>query len=270
MEYPKECILSSQLIFDTHAHYDDERFDDVRNELLETMHQNGVGGIVTCGCDKESSKSALSLAERYPYVYAAVGIHPCNIDSGTTIHEIRQLASQNKCVAIGEIGLDYYWEPEKKEEQIEIFEKQIILAKELDLPILVHDREAHEDTLKILLKHRPKGVVHCFSGSVQTAKQLTDIGMYIGVGGVVTFKNARKLPEVVAAIPDDKLLLETDCPYLAPEPYRGKLCHSGLIALTAQKVAEIRNTSCENVLKLSFENAKNLFGIQNKSPHIYR
>lgn len=261
MEYPNECILSSPLIFDTHAHYDDERFDGMRDGLLESMHQNGVSGIVTCGCDKTSSEAALLLAEKYSFVYAALGIHPCNIDSGTTVDDIRHLAAHKKCVAIGEIGLDYYWEPEKKDKQIEIFEQQLILAKELDLPVLVHDREAHEDTLNILLKHKPKGVLHCFSGSVETAKQLVDIGMYIGVGGVVTFKNARKLPEVVAAIPDNRLLLETDCPYLAPEPYRGKLCHSGLIALTAKKVAEIRNTSSENILNLSMQNAKSLFNL---------
>ena len=261
MVYPNECILNSPLIFDTHAHYDDERFEGIRDELLESMHQNGVGKIVTCGCDKVSSEAALSLAEKHPFVYAAVGIHPCNIDSGTTVDDIRRLATHKRCVAVGEIGLDYYWEPEKKAKQIDFFEKQILLAKELNLPVLVHDREAHEDTLNILLKHKPKGVLHCFSGSVETAKQLIDIGMYIGIGGVVTFKNARKLPEVVAAIPDDRLLLETDCPYLAPEPYRGKLCHSGLIALTAQKVAEIRNTSREEVLNLSMQNAKSLFGL---------
>ncbi len=261
MEYPKECILEKPLIFDTHAHYDDERFDGIRDELLYGMHQNGVEKIVTCGCDGVSSRNAITIAEKYSFVYAAVGIHPCNIDSGTTIDELRMLAMHKKCVAIGEIGLDYYWEPDKKEIQKQIFLEQISLAKELDLPVLVHDREAHADTIEILLKTKPRGVLHCFSGSAESAKMITDIGMYIGVGGVITFKNAKKLPEVVASIPSDKLLLETDCPYLAPEPYRGKLCHSGLITLTAQKIAEIRGESCENILKICNKNAKELFGL---------
>lgn len=261
MEYPKDCILEKALIFDTHAHYDDDRFSENLDELMCSMQQNGVEKIITCGCDGESSKSALAIAEKYPFVYAAVGIHPCNIDSGTTIHELRQLANHEKCVAIGEIGLDYYWESENKVEQKEIFKAQIDLAKELNLPVLVHDREAHADTIEILLKTKPRGVLHCFSGSVESAKLITDIGMYIGVGGVITFKNAKKLPEVVASIPDDKLLLETDCPYLAPEPYRGKLCHSGMISLTAKKIAEIRGETRENILKICNKNAKELFGL---------
>lgn len=261
MEYPKDCILTEPLIFDSHSHYDDKQFDGIRDELLDNMHKNGVAGIVTCGCDAASSKAALAIAQKYDFVYAAVGIHPGNLESGTTIEEIRALASHPKCVAIGEIGLDYYWESDKKVEQTEIFKKQILLARELDLPIIVHDRDAHEDTLNILKKYKPKGVVHCFSGSVEIAREVIKLGMYIGVGGVITFKNARKLPEVVAEIPSELLLVETDCPYLAPEPYRGKLCHSGMIALTTQKIAEIRKTSAEEILKSTSLNAKKLFGI---------
>ena len=261
MEYPNECILEQPLIFDTHAHYDDDRFDGMLDELMNSMHLYGVEKIITCGCDGSSSNAALTIAEKYPFVYAAVGIHPCNIDSGTTIEEIKQLAKHKKCVAIGEIGLDYYWESDKKEEQKEIFSNQIELAKELNLPVLVHDREAHSDTIDILLKTKPRGVLHCFSGSVESARLITDMGMYIGVGGVITFKNAKKLPEVVASIPNDKLLLETDCPYLAPEPYRGKLCYSGMISLTAQKIAEIRGEKRENLLKICNKNAKELFGL---------
>ena len=257
-----EDLKNSYPIFDTHAHYDDERFNDVRNELFTQMHQNGVCGIVSCGCDKTSSESAIKMAEENDFVYAAVGIHPGSVDSGTTIEQISTLASHKKCVAIGEIGLDYYWVDDNKPLQIEIFEKQIELAKKLDLPIIVHDRDAHGDTLEILKKHKPKGVVHCFSGSVEMAQEIIKLGMYIGVGGVITFNNAKKLPDVVRIIPDELLVVETDCPYLAPVPYRGKTCHSGMIKYTAQKIAEIRDTTVENVLNLTAKNAKILFNIK--------
>ena len=256
-----EDLKNSYPIFDTHAHYDDERFDDIREELFCEMQQNGVYGIVTCGCDEVSSKKAIKMAEQNDFIYAAVGIHPGNIDSGTTIEQIKSLATHPKCVAIGEIGLDYYWVDDNKCEQIKIFEQQILIAKELDLPILVHDRDAHGDTLEILKKHKPKGVVHCYSGSVEMAEEIITLGMYIGLGGVITFKNAKKLPDVVKIIPDELLLVETDCPYLAPEPYRGKLCHSGLIKYTAEKIAEIRGTTTEQVLNLTASNARKLFNL---------
>lgn len=254
-------LKNSYPIFDTHCHYEDERFDPIRDDLFREMHQNGVCGIVTCGCDQSSSKAAIKMAEDYDFVYAAVGIHPGSIDSGTTPEQIRELATHKKCVAIGEIGLDYYWVSDNKQNQIEIFEKQIAIAKELDLPIIVHDRDAHGDTLEILKKHKPKGVVHCYSGSVEMAEEIIKLGLYIGVGGVITFKNAKKLPDVVKMIPDELLLVETDCPYLAPEPYRGKLCHSGLIKYTAEKIAEIRGTTAEQVLNLTATNARKLFNL---------
>ena len=194
-------------------------------------------------------------------MYAAVGIHPESIGSGTTTEQIETLAHHQKCVAIGEIGLDYYWESESHQKQIEVFENMIMLSKKLEKPIIVHDRDAHADTLEILKRHKPKGVVHCFSGSVEMAQEIIRLGMYIGVGGVVTFKNAKKLPDVVQIIPDELLLVETDCPYLAPEPYRGKLCHSGMIKLTAQKIAEIRNTTPKHILELTAKNAKELFNL---------
>ena len=256
-----EDLINSYPIFDTHCHYEDERFDPIRDELFREMNQNGVCGIVTCGCDQSSSKAAIKMAEDYDFIYAAVGIHPGSIDSGTTPEQIRELATHKKCVAIGEIGLDYYWVSDNKQEQIEIFEKQIAIAKELDLPIIVHDRDAHGDTLEILKKHKPKGVVHCYSGSVEMAEEIIKLGLYIGVGGVITFKNAKKLPDVVKMIPDELLLVETDCPYLAPEPYRGKLCHSGLIKYTAEKIAEIRGTTAEQVLNLTATNARKLFNL---------
>ncbi len=260
MDYSSDFCTTAP-IFDSHAHYDDSRFDDIRDNLFVEMSQNGVCGIVTCGCDEASSKAALKMAEENDFIYAAVGIHPGNIDSGTTVEQIRALAAHKKCVAIGEIGLDYYWVDDNKREQIEIFEKQILLAKELDLPILVHDRDAHGDTLETLKRHKPKGVVHCFSGSVEMAQEIIKLGMYIGVGGVITFKNAKKLPDVVRIIPDELLLVETDCPYLAPEPYRGKICHSGMIKYTAQKIAEIRGTTPENILNLTAKNAKKMLNL---------
>lgn len=261
MSYPELECAENRLIFDSHAHYDDGRFDEFRDELLSLLPDYGVCGAVTCGCDGASSRAALELAEKYDYIYAAVGIHPGNLESGTEISEIERLTQHKKCVAIGEIGLDYYWDKEHIEEQKALFAQQLELANRLDKPVLVHDRDAHSDTLEMLKQYRPKGVVHCFSGSPETAAELLKLGLYIGVGGVITFKNAKRLPEVVEMLPEDKLLLETDCPYLAPEPYRGKLCHSGLIRFTAEHIAEIRGATAEHILEISLKNAKKLFGI---------
>lgn len=260
IDFLNESPLREPLIFDTHAHYDDGRFNEFP-ELLSELPKHGVGGVITCGCDGESSKKALNIAEKYPYIYASVGIHPGNLDSGTSIEEIEKLAKHEKCVAIGEIGLDYYWTQDNKPEQAEIFEQQLILADKLNLPVIVHDRDAHADTLELLKKHKPKGVVHSFSGSVEMAKELIDLGLYIGVGGVITFKNAKKLPDVVKMLPSDRILLETDAPYLTPVPYRSKINHSAMIYLTAEKIAELRGTDTENVLNTAFENACRLFKI---------
>lgn len=261
IEFFNETPLTEPLIFDTHAHYEDERFDEYREEMFLTFKQKGVGKILTCGCDNESSLKALSIAEKYEFVYAAAGIHPGNIDSGTTVKEIEALAKHKKCIAIGEIGLDYYWVRDNKEEQKKIFIQQLELAKKLDLPVLVHDREAHADTLEILKEYKTKGVVHSFSGSVEMAEELLKIGMYIGISGVITFKNAKKLPDVVKMLPEDKILLETDAPYLAPVPYRSKTNNSSLIFLTAKKIAELRETTTENVLDFTFKNAQKLFNL---------
>ena len=261
MEYPNG-LITSHPIFDSHSHYDDSRFDGIRDTLLRTMHKNGVCGIVTCGCDKLSSEKALSIAEEYDFVFAAVGIHPENLNSGTTVEQIRLLLKHPKCVAIGEIGLDYYWSQDNRQQQLETFEQQLLLSKEFDMPVIIHDRDAHADTLEMLKKHKPKGVVHCFSGSAETAKEIIKLGMHIGIGGVVTFKNAKKLPDAVKIIPDDLLLLEPDCPYLAPEPYRGKLCYSGMIKLTAEKIADIRCTDTDKILDITAQNAKRLFNIK--------
>lgn len=249
------------LIFDTHAHYDDKAFTDNFDSLVSEMKQNGVGKIITCGCDLQSSLKALELAEKYDIIYAAVGIHPENVDGGTKISDIEKLLSHKKCVAVGEIGLDYYWRQDNKEEQLEIFKGLLTLANKHNLPVLVHDREAHADTLAILKEFKPKGVVHAFSGSVEMAREILKIGMYLGVGGVLTFKNARCLPAVVVDSPIDRLLLETDAPYLAPVPHRGELNHSDYIHLVAERMAEIKGISKYDVLQKTFENAEILFNI---------
>ena len=254
-------LENKPLIFDTHAHYDDEVFSLDFDDLVFSLKQAGVGGIITCGCDKESSLKAIELAEKYDIIYAAVGIHPGNVDDGDTMNDIKPLLRHKKCVAVGEIGLDYYWRQDNKELQKEIFIAQLELAKEYNLPVLVHDRDAHADTLEILKIHKPNGVVHAFSGSLEMAREITKLGMYLGVGGVLTFKNAKALPSVVSDTPMDKILLETDAPYLAPEPFRGKTNHSALIKYTAEKMAEIKGISTDEVLALTFKNAKILFNI---------
>ena len=254
-------ISLNNLIFDTHAHYEDPVFSQNFDSLVDEMKKAGVGGIITCGCDKESSLKALALAEKYDIVYAAVGIHPGNVDSGTTIDDIRELANHPKCVAIGEIGLDYYWRQDNKELQYEILKGQLELANELNLPILFHDRDAHADTLEILKQYKPQGVVHAFSGSVEMAREVIKLGLYIGVGGVLTFNNARALPAVVKDTAIEKILLETDAPYLAPVPFRGKTNHSDYLHFVAEKMAEIKGITKDEVLTETFNNVKNLFKI---------
>lgn len=250
-------------IFDTHAHYDDSRFDDDRDELLCSLKEKGVSAVVNCGCDLKSCLSTLNLAESYDFIYAALGVHAHEADEATEsdMKKIEELYSHEKVRAVGEIGLDYHYDFSPRERQIEIFERQIVLAKELDLPIIVHDREAHEDTMNLLKKYRPKGVVHCFSGSVEMAKEIVKLGMYIGMGGAVTFKNAKKPVEVMEFLPTEYLLLETDAPYMAPVPYRGQRCDSSHIAYTAEKIAQIKAMDTQELIDLCNENAKRLFCI---------
>ena len=251
-------------IFDSHAHYTDKAFNEDREIMLGSLKESGVCGIINCGADIESSVSSVDLASKYDYIYAACGIHPEEADKipENYIDILRDLAKNEKCVAIGEIGLDYYWRQDTKDLQKELFEKQILLSKELDLPIIVHDREAHGDTMEILKKHRPKGVLHCFSGSPETAAEVLKLGMYIGLGGALTFKNARKAVEVAQMLPLDRLLLETDCPYMAPVPMRGKRNNSGYIPFIAEKVAEIKGIDPQSVLDITMENTKVLFNIK--------
>lgn len=250
-------------IFDTHAHYDDAAFDADREALLASLPECGVCGIINCGTTLKSSQATLELAERWPYVYAAVGIHPSELDSVTedSCDRLRELYRHPRAVAVGEIGLDYHYDTFPRELQREWLERQLKLAASCGAPVILHDREAHEDTLALLRQYRPAGVVHCFSGSVEMMRQLTGWGLYIGMGGVVTFKNARRAVEVAAAVPADRLLLETDAPYLAPEPCRGQRNHSGMIAHTARRLAELRGETAEDLCQQTYENACRLFGV---------
>ena len=248
-------------IFDSHAHYTDKAFNDDRKDMLDSLKESGICGVINCGADLESSQESLALSKEYDYIYFACGVHPEEVDNlpENYIDILRRMAQDKKCVAIGEIGLDYYWRQDNKDLQKKVFEEQILLAQELSLPIIVHDREAHEDTLNILKKYKPKGVLHCFSGSAETAKEILKLGMYIGLGGAVTFKNAKKPVEVAEMLPLDRLLLETDCPYMAPVPLRGKRCHSGMILNTASCIAQIRGMSVGELLHITAENARKLY-----------
>ena len=253
------------MYFDTHAHYDDRAFDTDRDELLCALPDKGVELVVLPGCDARSSRHALEIAERYDYIYAAVGIHPgelAGFKSGD-IDKIRKMAAHEKCVAIGEIGLDYYWDDSRKAEQKALFINQIELALALDKPVIIHDREAHADTTEILFRYPElRGVLHCFSGSKEMAQELLKRGWYLGFDGPVTYKNARKSIEVIEICPMDRLLIETDSPYLSPVPKRGKRNDSSNLCFVVDKIAEIKGLSGEEVARLSLENGKRLFGIQ--------
>lgn len=251
-------------IFDSHAHYDDGQFDSDRSELLASLESRGVSGVIFCGVNIQTSEFSVETANKYGYIYSAVGFHPLNLsdykDGG--LQKIKELCRDKKTVAIGEIGLDYHYEKETRNEQLELAEKQIMLANELSLPIIFHDRESHEDTLRLIKKHKPRGVIHCFSGSVEMAKEIIGLGMYIGLGGAVTFKNAVKPIEVAKYVPADRLLIETDCPYMTPVPFRGKRNDSSLIPYTAEKLSEVRGCSPQEILDLTAKNAKELFNIE--------
>lgn len=251
-------------IFDSHAHYDSEAFNDDRKELLNALQGQGVCGIINCGSDMASSLASLELADEFDYIYAACGVHPHEAESCKQgyLPVLKKLCMEKKCVAVGEIGLDYHYDFSPRDIQKKVFEQQLVLAKELDLPVIIHDREAHEDTFELLKRYKPKGVVHCFSGSAEMAKEVIKLGMYIGLGGAVTFKNARKPLEVAAVVPSDRLLIETDCPYMTPVPHRGKRCDSSYIPFTAEVLASVRNTTAEEILDLTRKNANTLFGLE--------
>ena len=249
-------------IFDSHAHYLDSRFDEDRDELLTALFRNGVCGIVEGGTDVNASAEAVALAQRYPQFYATVGIHPQEAAETTLedIAKLRELAANRKTVGIGEIGLDYYWEERcPRLVQQQWFRAQLELANELSMPVVIHDREAHEDTLHILKEYHPEGILHCFSGSVEMAREILNLGMYISLGGVVTFKNARKTVEVASYVPLDRLVLETDAPYLAPEPHRGKRCDSSMIRFVAETIAALRGITADELLQITAENARRAY-----------
>lgn len=254
------------MIFETHAHYDDAKFDEDREELLEKVHNSGVHPIINVGASINSTKQTLELAKTHDYIYAAVGVHPSDIAdlNEETFAWLKEQTKYEKTIAIGEIGLDYYWdkEAEVQEKQRYWFKRQLDLARETNLPIIIHSRDAAEDTMKVMKDakaHELKGVVHCYSYSKEIAQEFIKMGYYIGVGGVVTFKNARKLVETVEAIPLDRILLETDCPYMAPEPNRGKRNDSSNIQYVIKKIAEIKGISEEEVEKITEQNAYTLF-----------
>lgn len=252
-----------QNIFDTHSHYDDEKFNPDREMLLSTLQSQGVSNVVSCGCDIETTQFNFDLAQKYDFMYFAAGFHPECLEGASLedLEIVKKFAQNKKCVAIGEIGLDYHWMSSTKEVQKEFFTSQIELAASLDLPVIVHDREAHGDTLDILKATKPKGVVHCFSGSKEMAREIIKLGMYIGLNGVVTFNNARKSLEVVKDIPLDRLVLETDCPYLAPVPHRGKRNDSSLIPFIAEKIAALLDMDAQELLNITNENAKKLYNL---------
>ncbi len=250
-------------IFDTHAHYDDSAFDEDRDELLKRLFEGEVCAIVNQGTTVETSRRSLELAEKYTGIYAAVGLHPECLDenSADDLELIREMLTHPKAVAVGEIGLDYYYDI-PRELQKDLFARQLIMANELDMPVVIHDREAHGDTMELLRKYHPSGIMHCYSGSVEMAREVVRLGMYIGIGGVVTFKNARKTVEVVSEMPLERIVLETDCPYLAPVPFRGKRNDSSLISYVAERIAQIKGISAGEVLDITMNNAAEVYRIQ--------
>lgn len=249
-------------IIDTHAHYTDQAFDGDRLELLAAMPQKGVSHVVTAGSGMSSSAAAVELCHHFSHVYAAVGIHPGELDDITADYpaQLAKWYADEKVVAIGELGLDYHYEDGfPRELQLQRLEEQLQLAKELDAPVIFHDRDAHADTLEILKKYRPKGVVHCFSGSAEMAQEIVALGMYIGLGGAVTFKGAKRPLSVAASVPLDRLVLETDCPYMAPVPHRGHRNDSSLIIHVAEVIAPLRGLTVDELLTVTGQNAFALF-----------
>ena len=255
------------MFFDSHAHYDDQAFDADREELLGSFPENGIGGVVNAGASIASNKKTMELIDRYPFLYAAVGIHPEHADTldDKVLKWIREQFSHPKAAAVGEIGLDYYWDQPARDIQKKAFITQLALARELKRPVVIHSRDACQDTLDIMREEYGKdepAVIHCFSYSREAARDFLNLGYLIGIGGVVTFKNARKVKEAVEYIPIDRILLETDCPYLSPEPNRGKRNSSLNLPYIAGQIAQLKGLTAEEVMEITDRNARNFYGIK--------
>lgn len=254
------------MIFDSHAHYDDEAFNDDREELLNSMQGNGIGYIVNVGASMESTKASVELAQQYDFIYAAVGVHPSDVEglNEDDMQRIKAYSALEKVAAIGEIGLDYHYPEPEKEIQKKWFRRQLELAKEVSLPVIIHSRDAANDTLEILKEYDGKlkgGVIHCFSYSPEMASEYVKMGYYIGIGGVLTFKNAKKLKEVADIVPIDRIVIETDCPYLSPEPHRGTRNTSLNLPYVIAGLAKIKGLSDKEIINITCRNAMNLYGI---------
>lgn len=258
------------MIFDTHAHYEDKKFDKDRDFLLRSLKEQGIQSVVNVGSDLKTSKASIELAQKYSDVYAAIGVHPSETDgfSQQGMEWLKEALKEEKVVAIGEIGLDYYWDKEKDVQKVQRdwFIRQLALAREYELPVIIHSRDAAEDTMKILKEDNRcfsqrsnPGVIHCYSYSWEMAKEYVKMGYYIGVGGVITFKNAKKLTETVKKIPLESLVVETDCPYMAPTPHRGERNQSSYLSFVVEKIAQIKGIEVEEVERTTNENAKRLY-----------
>lgn len=255
------------MIIDTHSHYDDERFNEDRDKLLCGMKANGIDIIVNASATVQGCFDSLALAEKYDFIYTMAGIHPsdtADLEKAGVFEKIKEVAMHEKCVAVGEIGLDYYWDEPDRDIQKKWFVAQLALARDIQKPVNIHSRDAAADTLDIMKAEKAEdmgGIIHCFSYGVEMAREYLNMGFYIGVGGVVTFKNGKKLKEVVEYVPLDRIVLETDCPYLAPEPFRGHRNHSEYLHMVAEKIAEIKNVTKEEVIRVTRENALRVYGI---------
>ena len=260
----QDIKFRTDMIFDTHAHYDDEEFDNDRETVLQSLNQNEVGYVVNVGASMKSSAASVKLSENYPFIYAAVGVHPNETGElkHDSLQELKKMALKDKSVAIGEIGLDYhYMEPDEKTQKY-WFEAQLDMAAELQMPVIIHSRDAAKDTMDIMKKYTDRlsgGVIHCYSYSRELAQEYVEMGYYIGVGGVLTFKNGRKLAETVMAIPLNRILLETDCAYLSPEPFRGKRNDSSRIHYVAERMAELLGKEKEDIIRITCENALKMY-----------
>ncbi len=252
------------MLFDSHAHLNDARFDIDRRYVLGALEKNGVGAVICAGYDTESSEFALKIANEYKNVYAVCGLHPDAADSFCEADIVRLcvMLENEKCVGLGEIGLDYYYETPSREKQLILFEKQLRIAKELNRKVIIHNRDAHDDCLRLVKKFGVTGVFHCFSGSAEMAKEVVKLGFYVSFSGVLTFKNARKAVEAAQVVPLDRILVETDCPYLAPVPFRGRRNEPRFVVKVAEKIAEIKGISETEAEKITFENACRLYGLE--------